>query len=93
LQERYGRVSVERVLSGPGPIALYSALASLEGQETGPVSPEDIVSLALSGESPLAIETEEIFCGWLGDVAGDVALMYVARGGCLSGWGYIAYYL
>ena len=81
LQERYGRVSVERVLSGPGLIALYSALASLEGQETGPVSPEDIVSLALSGESPLALETVEIFCGWLGDVAGDVALMYVARGG------------
>ena len=81
LQERYGRVSVERVLSGPGLIALYSALASLEGQETDPVSPEDIVSLALSGESLLALETVEIFCGWLGDVAGDVALMYVARGG------------
>lgn len=69
LLKRYGRVSVERVLSGPGLIALYSAQASLEGQETGPVSPEDIVSLALSGESPLALETVEIFCGWLGDVA------------------------
>jgi len=81
LQERCGRVSVERVLSGPGLIALYSALASLEGQDAGAVSPEDIVSLALSGESPLALETVEIFCGWLGDVAGDVALMFVARGG------------
>ncbi|MFC1880317.1 glucokinase [Thermodesulfobacteriota bacterium] len=81
LQERYGRVSVERVLSGPGLFELYNALASLEGREAGAVSPEDIVSLALNGESPLALETVEIFCGWLGDVAGDVALMYVARGG------------
>ena len=81
LQERYGRVSVERVLSGPGLVELYKALASLEGREAGVVSPEYIVSLALKGESPLALETVEIFCGWLGDVAGDVALMYVARGG------------
>ncbi len=81
LQERYGRVSVERVLSGPGLVELYKALASLEGREAGAVSPEDIVSLALNGESPLAVKTVEMFCAWLGDVAGDVALMYVARGG------------
>jgi glucokinase len=81
LHERYGRVSVERVLSGPGLVELYNALASLEGREAGVVSPEDIVSQALKGEGPLALETVEIFCGWLGDVAGDVALMYVARGG------------
>ena len=80
LQECYGRVSVERVLSGPGLVELYNALASLEGRETGAMSPEDIVSLALSGESPLALQTVEMFCAWLGDVAGDVALMYVARG-------------
>ena len=81
LQERYGRVSVERVLSGPGLVELYTALASLEGQEAGAVRPEDIVRLALDGESSLAGETLEMFCAWLGDVAGDVALMYLARGG------------
>ena len=81
LRERYGRVSVERVLSGPGLVELYSALASLEGQEAGAVRPEDIVKLALNDESPLAAKTLEMFCAWLGDVAGDVALMYVARGG------------
>ena len=85
LRERHGRVSVERVLSGPGIVELYTALAFLEGREAGAVRPEDIVSLALNGESPLAVETIEMFCAWLGDVAGDVALMYVARGGCLSG--------
>jgi glucokinase len=60
---------------------LYNALASLEGRDAGAVRPEEIVSQALSGKSPLAFETVEMFCAWLGDVAGDVALMYVARGG------------
>ncbi|MBW2583479.1 MAG: glucokinase, partial [Deltaproteobacteria bacterium] len=81
LRERHGRVSVERVLSGPGIVELYTALAFLEGRPLEAVSPEDIVRLALDGESPLAVETIEMFCAWLGDVAGDVALMYVARGG------------
>jgi glucokinase len=81
LRERYGRVSVERVLSGPGLVELYTALASLEGREAGAVRPEDIVRRALNGESPLAVKTLEMFCAWLGDVAGDVALMYVALGG------------
>jgi len=81
LRERHGRVSVERVLSGPGIVELYTALAFLEGRQIEAASPEDIVRLALDGENPLAVETIEIFCAWLGDVAGDVALMYVARGG------------
>ncbi len=81
LKERHRRVSVERVLSGPGIVELYTALAFLEGRGLEAASPEDIVGLALDGESPLAVETIEMFCAWLGDVAGDVALMYVARGG------------
>jgi glucokinase len=74
-------VSVERVLSGPGIVELHGALASLEGQVPETERPEEVVRLALNGESPLAIETIEIFCAWLGDVAGDVALMYLAHGG------------
>ncbi len=81
LRERYGRVSVERVLSGPGMVELYGALACLEGQMPGTVRPEEIVRRALNGESPLAVETLEMFCDWLGDVAGDLALIYLARGG------------
>jgi glucokinase len=81
LRERYGRVSAERVLSGPGLVELYTTLASLEGREPGAVKPEDIVRLALTGEDPLAAKTLEMFCAWLGGVAGDVALMYLARGG------------
>ncbi len=81
LRARYGRVSVERVLSGPGIVDLHSALASLEGQVPETVKPEEVVRLALNGANPLAVETIEMFCAWLGDVAGDVALIFLARGG------------
>ena len=81
LRACYGRVSVERVLSGPGLVELFTALASLEGREAVAMRPEDIVNLALNGESSLAVKTLEMFCAWLGDVAGDAALMYLARGG------------
>ena len=69
------------MLSKPNIVELHSALASLEGQVPETERPEEVVRLALNGESPLAVETIEIFCAWLGDVAGDVALMYLARGG------------
>lgn len=81
LRARHGRVTVERVLSGPGIVELYHALASLEGQTPESVRPEEVVSMALNSENPLAFETIEMFCDWLGDVAGDVALMYLALGG------------
>ena len=81
LRQRYGRVSLERVLSGPGIVELYHALASLDGHKVEVENSKQVVRLALDGESPLAVETSEIYCAWLGDVAGDVALMYVAKGG------------
>jgi len=81
LHKCHGRVSVERVLSGPGIVELHAALALLDGRDPGAVTPEDIVKLALKDESQLAVETVEMFCAWLGEVAGDVALMYLARGG------------
>jgi glucokinase len=81
IRERYGRVSVERVLSGPGLAELYTALAFLDGKKAGEERPEKIVNMALGGENLLAVETVEMFCALLGDVAGDLALLYLARGG------------
>jgi len=81
LRERYGRVSVERVLAGPGIVELYTALASPQGEISEALRPEEIVRLALDGADPLAVETMQMYCAWLGDVAGDVALMFMARGG------------
>jgi glucokinase len=81
LRKRYGRVSWERVLSGPGIVELYQALASLEGRDIEAIDSKRIVQLALAAENGLAVETLEIYCAWLGDVAGDAALIYGAQGG------------
>lgn len=82
LLERYGHVSAERVLSGPGLQTIYETLAALDG-EHGPalLEPEEIAGSARAKESPIAIETIALFTGWLGSVAGDLALTLGARGG------------
>jgi glucokinase len=79
---QYGHVSVERVLSGPGLENLYAALAALEGRPAEPVpDARTIAERARVGGCPIACETVALFCGWLGAVAGDLALILGARGG------------
>jgi glucokinase len=77
-----GHVSAERVLSGRGIENLYTALAAVEGRGAPP--PRDapaITAAALAGECPLCLEVLSVFCAILGGVAGDLALLYGARGG------------
>jgi glucokinase len=80
LRARFGRVSVERLLSGPGIMNLYQALCELEGLE--PRFPDEaaVMGAAQSGD-PVADAALERFCAILGSVAGDLALSYGARGG------------
>jgi len=81
LRERFGgHCSAERVLSGPGLVNLYVALAELAGRGQPTVKPEDVTNLAKQGE-PLARKTLNMFCAMLGTVAGDLAVTTGARGG------------
>lgn len=81
LRERFdGHCSAERVLSGPGLVNLYVALAELAGRGTPTVSPEDVTHLAKQGE-PLARKTLNMFFAMLGTVAADLAVTTGARGG------------
>ena len=80
-RKRHGRVSAERLLSGHGLIELHHALASLAGHNDLERKPEEIVELALEGNDPVAVESLSMFCAWLGDRAGDLALMFNAYGG------------
>jgi glucokinase len=77
LRARFGHVSAERVLSGPGLVNVYEAVAELEGVPTGVRRPAE-VSVA---EDPISREAVDIFCGMLGTLAGNVALTLGARGG------------
>jgi glucokinase len=87
LQRRYGRVSAERVLSGPGLAALYEALTELHGAPRKAPSPDKITHAALAGEDAPAAEALELFCAALGSFAGDVALTLGAQGGVYIGGG------
>jgi glucokinase len=80
LRARFGRVSIERVLSGPGLLNIYEALCIIEGSARDASTPAAVSVAARSGD-PLAKRAGEIFCGALGSVAGDVALCFGARGG------------
>ena len=80
LSLRFGRVSIERVLSGPGLLSLHQAIAHIEGRPAAYLTPADVTAGAAAGDSH-AVQCAERFCAILGAVAGDFALAYGARGG------------
>lgn len=81
LTKQYGHVSPERLLSGPGLEAIYTALALHRQQETTPLTAAEIAQRALSGECMLARDTVAQFFASLGSVAGDLALTLSTFGG------------
>jgi glucokinase len=83
----HGRVSLERLLSGPGLAELHWALGRIRGEDREPASPEDIVRQAQFGGDRASAETLDRFCAIYGSVAGDIALIYGARGGVYLGGG------
>lgn len=81
LWQQYPRVSVERLLSGPGLAALHQANAVLAGQAiTAPWSPERVSAAARAGDA-LCLRSVQDFAAILGSVAGEVAIALGARGG------------
>lgn len=89
LRKRFGRVSAERVLSGPGLVNLHQAIAELDGGASVRLTPSQVTEAAFDGSSPLCRETIDAFCGILGAFAGDVALNFGARGGVYIGGGIV----
>lgn len=81
LTERFGRVSVERILSGQGLVNLYQCHCELQGQAPIHCLPKEITGAALSGQDPMAAATLGHFCEILGRVAGNATLTLGALGG------------
>ena len=81
LRERHGHVSAERALSGDGLINLYSAIAALDSRDVPALSAAEIADAALSGQSSTAKAALDMFCAFLGVIAGNLALTCGARGG------------
>jgi glucokinase len=85
LTRRFGRVSFERILSGPGLSNLHAALAEIRGVQAGPLGAPAVVAAALAGADALARETAERFCLILGGAMGDIALIHGAGAVALGG--------
>jgi glucokinase len=73
LRDRFGHCSAERVLSGPGLLALYEAI---HGER--PDRPEDITA---NPDEPRAAATLQQFFRFLGSAAAELALITGAYGG------------
>ena len=90
LRERFGHASAERAISGLGLEALHDALRTLDGVSTGaPLPAAEISQRALASSDPQCVEALDLFCAFLGVVAGDLALTLGARGGVYIGGGIV----
>lgn len=86
LARRFDRVSVERILSGPGLESPAQALDEIAGRPVRPLRAASIVEQAGQGDEDCRA-TLSTFCSIFGAVAGDMALAHGARGGVLIAGG------
>ena len=96
LRDIFGHVSVERILSGPGLVHIYSWLRDREGYREPGRLKEDlekrdparvITEGALKQRDPLCREALHVFVSVLGRTAGNLALTGTATGGVYLGGG------
>ena len=87
LAERFGHVSAERALSGPGLVWLYEAVCAADGRTAERLTPPEVTARALADGCAASREATGLFPGWLGAVAGALALTLGARGGVFLGGG------
>ena len=104
LDRRYGHASAERAVSGPGLVDVHAALCEIDGEGTATnnaatrdsatdaaptTDAAAITRLALHGHDRRAIEALDLFCAFLGTVAGNLALTLGATGGVYIGGGIV----
>lgn len=82
-------VRTETLLSGPGLLNLYTALAALRGDTVVHASPADVTAAALAGNDVLAHDALLAFCGFMGSVVGDLMLLYGVRSGVYLAGGFL----
>jgi glucokinase len=95
LQKKYGRISCERILSGPGIKNIYDFLRDAHKAEepewlrtqisAAPDPPALISKLALEGKAAICDQTLSIFVSVFGAQAGNCALNFMSTGGIFIG--------
>jgi glucokinase len=89
LRRQFRHVSAERVLSGPGLVNLYRAIALLDQVDVRPRTAAEVTRAALDETCIVCQNALATFASFLGSVAGDVALLFGARGGVVIGGGIV----
>ena len=84
LNRRHGRVTWERVVSGPGLAAIHESLTGAS------LSPKEISTRAASGPDCAERRSLDLFLAAYGAFAGDMALACLARGGVFLAGGIAA---
>lgn len=96
LMGRFGRVSYERVLSGPGLFNIYQFLRDTgRGEEPAWLAEQikqgdpsaAVAKSGLEGKAEISVRTLDIFVSIYGAEAGNLALKVVATGGVFIGGG------
>jgi glucokinase len=95
LQKKYGRISCERILSGPGIKNIYDFLRDtrkadepewLRTQMSAAPDPPALISqLALNGKAAICDQTLSIFVSVFGAQTGNCALNFMSTGGIFIG--------
>ena len=85
LRKTFTRVSAERVVAGPGIVAIYETLAEMEGRAVPSRDDKTIWQEALEGTDSIALAALDRFCLALGAIAGDLALAHGAKGVVIAG--------
>ena len=81
LQEKFGHVSAERILSGQGLVNIYESLCQLAKQPIKLTQPKDVSEAGLSGHCEIARRSLDVFCQVMGGFAGNLALNLACTGG------------
>ena len=68
-------------MSGAGLENLYRAVVALDAAQAPARNAAEITKAVLDGDCPAARAALDLFCAMLGTFAGNVALMYGAKGG------------
>lgn len=90
LRRRFGHASAERALSGPGIENLYEAVCEITGVKGAqPLSAAQITDRATAGSDPYCMQAMDLFFGFLGTIAGNLALSLGSLGGLYIGGGIV----
>jgi glucokinase len=85
-----GYVPYEHLVSGPGLLTIYQTLCTSRGEPARLTTPEAVTTAARTGGDAQAVEAVDLFCALLGSFAGNLAMVFMTRGGVYLAGGFLS---